>query len=101
MSPSAHVNPVTTEKYKQVFVPLEGTETRWEEEILKFPYEYGSIMHNSIYRYTFDMGKKQTLSGVYQGQVYDDLTGNRGFVTLRYASRLFISFKYFLGMHKC
>jgi hypothetical protein len=83
MSPSAHVNPTTTDKYQQVFVPLHNTKTRWEEEILKFPYEYGSIMHNSIYRYTFDMGKKQTLSGVYQGKIYDDLAGNRGFITTR------------------
>jgi len=88
MSPSAHINPTKTEKFKKTFVPLSGTKTRWETEIMQFPYEYGSIMHNSVYRYSYSIGSKPTTTSVFLGQKFDDLPGNRGFITYRDAQIL-------------
>ena len=80
MSSSSEVDPVTTLKYKLVFEPLHGTRTKWEDEIKKVPYEYGSIMHNSKFVYGVDISKDKTLIGT-KGPQFDDLFGNRGFVT--------------------
>lgn len=84
MSPSSNVDPTTTPKFRYVFAPLNGTGTSWEQEVVKLPYEYGSLMHDSRYRYSFSLGNNSTLKAVYQGVDYSDLLGNRGYLTSRY-----------------
>ena len=87
MSPSSNIDPVNTPKFKYVFTPLNGTNSAWEREITRLPYEYGSLMHNSRFRYSFSMGNNATLRAVHEGEDYGDLLGNRGYMTTRYASR--------------
>ena len=84
MSPSSNVDPTKTPKFRYVFTPLNGTGTIWEQEVTKFSYEYGSLMHNSRYHYSFSPGANATLQAVYEGQDYGDLLGNRGYLTSRY-----------------
>jgi hypothetical protein len=83
MSPASSVDPTTTPKFQYVFTPLNGTGSAWEREIQRFPYEYGSLMHNSMFRYSFSLGNNATLKATHLGVDYADLLGNRGYFTTR------------------
>ena len=89
MSPASNVDPTTAPKFQYVFRPLNGTGSAWEREVTKLPYEYGSLMHNSRYRYSFSLGNNATIQAVYQGVDYSDLLGNRGYMTTRYVDTVF------------
>ena len=83
MSPSSSVDPTKTPKFQYVFTPLNGTGSAWEREVMRLPYEYGSLMHDSMFRYSFSLGNNATLKAVHQGVDYADLLGNRGYFTSR------------------
>jgi hypothetical protein len=83
MSPSSSVDPTKTPKFQYVFTPLNGTGSAWEREVTRLPYEYGSLMQNSMFRYSFSLGNNATLKAVHQGVDYADLLGNRGYFTSR------------------
>lgn len=82
MSSSEDIDPSTTSKFKFSFFPLNGTKTEWEEQIIKLPYEYGSLMHNSKSVYAVDIAKDLTITGKASTE-FDDLMGNRGYLTER------------------
>jgi hypothetical protein len=78
MSASAMVDPSGSPKFGLVFAPLNGTNTKWEKIIEYFPYEYGSLMHNSQYRYS--VGDDPTITLV-AANTFEPLLGNRGYIT--------------------
>lgn len=80
MASSSQIDPTTTQKYKYVFTPLNGTQSKWEEVIEYFPYEYGSLMHNSRYMYSVDTYSDPTINLVKPGS-FEELLGNRGYIT--------------------
>jgi len=82
MSSSSDVDPSTTAKFRYFFTPLNGTETQWETQIARFPYEYGSLMHNSKSVYAVDISSDRTISSI-ASAAFDDLMGNRGYLTQR------------------
>ena len=82
MSSSSMIDPILTTKYAFVFKPLSGTNTKWETISLKYPYEYGSLMHNSKSAYSVDVATELTITGKISTQ-FDDLMGNRGYLTER------------------
>lgn len=82
MSSSSNIDPTTAAKYKYFFTPLNGTKTDWEKQIVSLPYEYGSLMHNSKNVYAVDIARALTITGR-SSTVFDDLMGNRGYLTER------------------
>lgn len=96
MSPSSAIDPVNTTKYQFTFTALSGTNTAWETVSKTYPYEFGSLMHNSKFIYSVDIENEPTLTGKYSPQ-YDDLIGNRGYLTERYCINRSTSYL-FLGM---
>ena len=88
MSTSSSVDPMKSAKYQYIFEPLNGTRTIWEQQVMLLPYEYGSLMHNSRSVYAVDIAKDKTLTSIHGSSSYDDLFGNRGFMTERDARLL-------------
>jgi hypothetical protein len=82
MSSSSDIDPTTAAKYQFFFTPLNGTKTEWEKQIVSLPYEYGSLMHNSKNVYAVDIARALTITGR-SSNVFDDLMGNRGYLTER------------------
>ena len=82
MSSSSAVNPVNASKFPFVFEPLRANGTKWGQIIASQPYEYGSLMHNSRAHYAVNIEESSTLVGT-NGPKYEDLFGQRGFLTDR------------------
>lgn len=97
MSASANVDPMNTTKYHWAFNSLNTTASRWGTIIQNHPYEYGSLMHNSRFAYSVDIGHEETLTGLTSPQ-FDDLIGNRGYLTERYVKYFPIETNSTLGM---
>ena len=85
MSASSSVNPVNSTKFPFVFAPLKASRTKWAQVIASYPYEFGSLMHNSRALYAAKIESDFTIVGK-DGPKFEDLLGQRGFLTERDAS---------------
>lgn len=82
MSPSSNIDPTNTTKYGYVFEVINGSKTAWESVVTREPFEYGSLMHNSRGLYSVNVASDFTISGN-KGSRFEDLIGQRGFLTER------------------
>jgi hypothetical protein len=72
-------DPSGSDKFRLLFQPMRTNGTVWEQEVIKTPYEFASIMHTNQDYYGTD-GRVTVTSA---GGVDNDLMGNRGFITDR------------------